>query len=173
MTLGTAGLVLVYVALVAGLLVLLYDARWRWWKKALLIAVATAFYLVPYVSWPRLQGWPTVDELPERFDVLGMYVQPPNRITGSEGAIFLWAAERRDGGGTGTPRAYRFGYSVKRHDQALAVGEKLRKGIAQAGRKKSGERQGPPGRFDFLGRFGQKSTELEFFDAPAPQLPDK
>jgi hypothetical protein len=172
MTPGINTLSVAYVLLTALLLVLLFDARWGWRRKAALIVIASLFYFVPYLSWPRLLGWPTVDDLPDRFNVLAMYVQPPSNVTGSKGVIYLWVAERLEGGGEGVPRAFKFGYSVKRHDQMIQVGEKMEKGIAQAGRKKE-DVQGPPGRFNLLRRFGQKSADLEFYDAPAPQLPDK
>lgn len=174
MILGTGGLITLYVALVATLLVLLFATRWRWQWKAVLIVVASLFYLVPYVSWPQLQGWPTIDDVPAEFNVVGMYVQPPNQYTGSEGVIYLWLAERLAGGAQGEPRAFKFGYGVKARDRMFAMHEKLKKGTAQAGRKsKEPPPSGRPGRLDVFGRLGQKSTDLEFYDAPAPQLPDK
>lgn len=172
MTTGTGGLVVAYVLVTALLLGLLFNARAPWWLKAATIVIASIFYVVPYLSWPTLLGWPTVAELPPQFNLLGMYVQPPDKLTGSEGVIYLWATARTEGGGPGVPRAYRFGYSVKRHEQMVQAGEKMRKGVAQAG-KVVEEEKAPAGRFNLARRLGQKSTDLEFYDAPAPQLPDK
>ena len=172
MNLGTGGLVIAYILMTALLLGLLFNARGRWWTKAAAIVIASVFYVVPYVSWPALLGWPTVAELPPQFNLVGMYVQPPDQLTGAEGVIYLWATERFEGGGHGVPRAYRFGFSVKRHEQMIQAGEKMQKGIPQAG-KVAEEEKAPAGRFNLGRRFGQKSTNLEFYDAPAPQLPDK
>lgn len=171
---GTGTLIMLYVLLTAVLLVLLLTARWRWQIKAAVIVIASCFYVVPYLSWPQLMGWPTVDEMPDEFNVLGMYVQPPNRITGNDGVIYLWAAERFEAGRLGVPRAYKFGYAVKYREQMLTMGEKLKKGVSQAGKKsKKKDPGGKPGKFNLFGRLGQKSADLEFYDAPAPQLPDK
>lgn len=174
MNLGTGGLIALYVVLAAALLALLFAARWRWQVKAGVIVVVSLFYLVPYLSWPLLLGWPTVDDVPDEFNVVGMYVQQPNRYTGSDGVIYLWLAERLPGGRLGEPRAYKFGYGVKARDRMFAMYEKLKLGTAQAGKKtKEPPPSGRPGRLDAFGRLGQKSTDLEFYDAPAPQLPDK
>ena len=48
----------------------------------------------------------------------------------------------------------------------------MQKGVPQAG-KVVEEEKAPAGRFNLARRLGQKSTNLEFYDAPAPQLPDK
>lgn len=174
MNLGTGSLIVLYVALAALLLVLLLTTRWRWQFKAAVIVVASVFYVVPYLSWPQLLGWPTVGEMPDEFNVLGLYVQPPNKVTGNEGVIYLWAAERFDAGRQGVPRAYKFGYAVRYRAQLIEMGEKLKNGVAQAGKKsKKMEKSGRPGRFNVFGRLGQKSADLEFYDAPAPLLPDK
>jgi hypothetical protein len=172
MTLGTGGLVFGYVLVTVLLLALLFNARGPWWSKAVAIAIAAIFYVVPYVSWPKLQGWPTVEELPPQFNLVGMYVQTPDQLTGSEGAIYLWATEMTEGGGPGVPRAYKFGFSVAMHKNVTRAGEKLGKNIPQMG-KVVKEEKAPVGRFQFASRLGQKSAKLEFYDAPAPSLPDK
>lgn len=161
-----------YVLLTAVLLGLLFNARGPWWTKAAAIIVGSIFYIVPYASWPTLLGWPTIAELPPNFNLLGMYVQPPDQLTGSNGVIYLWASERKENGAHGTPRAYQFGYSVKRREQMIQAGEKAKRGIPQAGKLVEDE-DAPAGRVNFGRRLGQKSTRIEFYDAPAPQLPDK
>ncbi|OGT79146.1 MAG: hypothetical protein A3H91_09510 [Gammaproteobacteria bacterium RIFCSPLOWO2_02_FULL_61_13] len=172
MTLGTGGLVVAYVLVTALLLALLFNARGPWWSKAAVIAAASIFYVLPYVSWPALLGWPTVAELPPQFNLVGMYVQPPDSLTGSEGVIYLWATEVTKAGAHGVPRAYKFGYSVAMHENVTRAGDKLSKNIPQMG-KVVKEKKGKVGRFQFASRLGQKSAKLEFYDAPAPSLPDK
>ncbi len=172
MTLGTGGLDVAYVLVTAVLLALLFNARGPWWSKAAAIAVAAIFYIVPYVSWPALLGWPTVDELPPQFNLVGMYVQLPDRLIGSEGAIYLWATEMTKAGAYGVPRAYKFGYSAALHQNVVQAGEKLGKNIPQMG-KVVKQKEAPVGRFQFATRLGQKSAKVEFYDAPAPTMPDK
>jgi hypothetical protein len=172
MTLGTGGLVVGYVLVTALLLALLFNARGPWWGKAGAIVLASIFYIVPYVSWPQLLGWPTVDDLPPQFDLVGIYVQPPDQLTGAEGAIYMWVTERTAAGEHGVPRAYRFGYSVALHRNLVQAGDKLAKNIPQMG-KVVKQDKAPVGRFQFASRLGQKSSKVEFYDAPAPSVPDK
>ncbi len=172
MTLGTGGLIVAYVLVAALLLALLFNARGPWWSKAGVIVLGSIFYVVPYVSWPALLGWPTVAELPPQFDLVGMFVQPPDQLTGSEGVIYLWATERTQTGTHGVPRAYKFGYSVALHQNVVRAGDKMSKNIPQMGKVVKQEKA-PTGRFQFANRLGQKSAKLEFYDAPAPSLPDK
>lgn len=172
MTLGTGGLVIAYVLVAALLLLLLLNARRPWWLKAAAIVIASVFYVITYASWPALLGWPTAADLPPEFNLAALYVQQPDKITGSEGAIYLWATERSEAGGRGVPRAYRFPYSVELHTKVAQAGDKLRKNIAQAGKIEK-EEKAPVGRSDFARRLGQKSAQIEFYDLPAPPLPEK
>jgi hypothetical protein len=111
-TLGATGLITAYV--VIGLLLLSINlySKWSWPVKAATIVITSIFYIVTYFSIPPLLGWPTSGRLPERFRLLAIHVQEPNKTLDLEGEIFLWVTEvgaRADI----EPRAFRIPYAAR------------------------------------------------------------
>jgi hypothetical protein len=171
MTLSLVGLISAYVLVAAMLLGVLVYSSLRWQVKAAVTAVTSAFYIVTYLSLPPLLGWPVTDPLPEKFRLLAVYVEQPDKLTESEGAIYLWVTDASQLAGKPVPRAYRLPYSAKLHETVLGAVAKLSKGIAQLGEIK--EPEGGIRPIDNPGRLGQVSVPIEFYDVPDPLLPDK
>ena len=117
-------------------------------------------------------GWPTDDTLPQRFNLVAIYVQEPDKSSGAEGEIFLWATDMAKGPRGAEPRAYRVPFTGALHAKVVAAGNKIRKGLPQLG-EISEEQVGPHARPTDATQGGQKSVAIEFFDLPDPLFPEK
>jgi hypothetical protein len=169
--LGTGGLATGYVLVAALLLILLLRTRWSWRIKSVAILLASAFCILAYESWPAILGWPSGSDLPPKFNLVAVHVQPPEEITGTEGAIYLWITEIGRRGAP--PRAYRLPWEPLLREKVVRAQERLGKNLPQVGERRE-EEEGPPGaRLIGTGQLGQKSAKLEFYDLPAPPLPEK
>ncbi|MGQ0657702.1 MAG: hypothetical protein ACT4NU_06335 [Chromatiales bacterium] len=175
MTLGINGLVTAYVILAAALAGLNIFSVWSWPLKALLLVVTTAAYLVLYFSFPPLLGWPSATELPKRFQLVALYAQEPDRITGAEGGIFFWVLDKQAGTAS-VPRAYAADFEPELHARAKEAGQRLRKNVPQVGEvgadDKDLRRHGVPRDEAKLGQKSQK-LQVKFFDAPPDAPPSK
>lgn len=170
--LGTSGLVAAYVLVALLLLGALLYTRWSWRAKSALIVLVSAFYAVTYYSLPPLLGWPTADRLPERFNLVAIYVQEPDKASGDEGAIFLWVTDLAEGARRTEPRAYRVPFEGALHERVVEAGNKMRKGLPQLGELRE-EELGPSAKPKDTTQAGQKSVAIEFFDLPDPLFPEK
>jgi len=134
-TLGVIGLVAAYVLVVVLLLALCLSSRWSWQVKAGGIIVASLFYVVTYVSLPRLLGWPISRDPPRHFQLVGAHVEQPSKKLRSKGSIYLWLLPY-DPGGAATPvppRAYRLPYSNPTHELVNRAIDKMGRGLEQVG----------------------------------------
>lgn len=170
-TLGALGLTAAYVVLALLLLNLNLYSNWSWWVKAVMIGLTSGFYIVTYFSLPPLLGWPTDAALPERFRLIAVHVQEPNKFTGTEGRIFLWATAI-NAPPDSEPRAYRLLFAPTLHERAIEARNKLRKGIPQLGEVEK-QAQAPPGNPQDTTQLGQESTRITFYDPPDPLFPEK
>ena len=187
--LGTSGLVAAYVIVALLLLVLNLNARWPWQVKALAIVVVSALYVVTYFSLPPLLGWPTDQSLPKRFNLVAIYVQEPDKASGREGEILLWATDMTEGPRAAEPRSYRVPFSVELHEKVTEAGNKIRKGLPQLGELREEKlaahstpatatqgvqkQVGAPGRPADTTHGGQNSVAIDFYDLPDPLFPEK
>jgi hypothetical protein len=169
--LAQTGLIACYVALAVLLLTLNLYSHWPWRVKVLAIFLVAGFYLVSYFSIPPLLGWPTDAVVPERFKLAAVFVNEPDKAKGTEGAIYLWVTDVREGPDGPKPRSHRLPYSTQLHEKVNEAGNKLRKGIPQVGEIADGGFDRIKPEDAFFG--GDVSADVEFFDLPPPQLPDK
>ena len=170
--LGKSGLIAAYIIVALLLVSLNLYTRWSWRVKAALVVIVSAFYLVTYFSLPPLLGWPADETLPKRFNLVAVYVQEPDKSTGAEGEIFLWATDMAKGPRGAEPRAYRVPFSGELHQKVVEAGNKMRKGLPQLG-ELSEEPLSRPDRPTDAFRGGQDSVAIEFFDLPDPLFPEK
>ena len=170
--LGITGLVAAYVLIALLLLSINLYSNWSWKVKAGSIVVTTLLYVVTYLSFPPLLGWPTGDPPPERFRLVAADVVQPDKSTGAKGMIYLWLKDMDDLSGRTQPRAYKLAYSTELHERVIAAKSKLDKGMQQLGEFKipldPNIRE-----VDTLSRAGQQSVEIEFYDLPDPLIPEK
>ena len=169
--LGITGLVAAYILIALLLLSINLYSNWSWKVKACSIVVTTLLYVVTYLSFPPLLGWPTGAPLPERFRLIGADIVQPDKSTGAEGMIYLWLKDMDDLSGRTQPRAYKLTYSAGLHEIVIAAKSKLNKGMQQLGEFKL------PADANIrevdTRRGGQKSVQIEFFDLPDPLFPEK
>ncbi|MCI0400661.1 MAG: hypothetical protein L0Y67_08630 [Gammaproteobacteria bacterium] len=115
--LGTGGLVAAYVLVALSLRSLLLYSSWSWKVKAGTIAVTSFFYIITYLSFPSLLGWPTATKLPRPFQLISTYVEQPSKVTGAPGEIYLWLTDMENLVNPMPPRAYRLSYSLELHEK--------------------------------------------------------
>lgn len=170
MTLGITGLISAYILLAVLLLSINLYSKWSWQIKASTIILTSVFYVVTYYSLPALLGWPTSQNPPDQFRLLGAHVEQPDKEKNTSGAIYLWLSKIINMTDLSEPRAYEFDYSAELHEKIINVNAKLGKNIAQIGEFKE-----PDDTFNEVSeqRQGVKSIKIEFYDLPDPLFPDK
>ncbi|MCG8325463.1 MAG: hypothetical protein MI673_08095 [Thiotrichales bacterium] len=171
-TLGISGLITAYVLLALLLLSINLYSKWSWQVKAGTVLITSVFYVITYFSFPPLLGWATEQEPPEKFRILSVHVEQPNKITGGEGAIYLWTAGIENLATDVEPRAYMFPYSNELHERVLQVKSKLNKSILQLGEFEEPE-AGSLENLEQKTGLSNVSAKLSFYDLPDPLIPDK
>ncbi|HSR62398.1 MAG TPA: hypothetical protein VLN56_03225 [Gammaproteobacteria bacterium] len=170
-TLGITGLIAAYVLIALLLISINLYSNWSWKIKTGAVILTSVFYVVTYLSFPPLLGWPTDQDPPERFRLIAAHVVQPDKVTGADGAIYLWLTQIDDLSSSSPPRAYELPYSPPLHDLVINASSKLKKDIPQLGefedRKNLIEevREAP--------RSGQESVNIQFYDLPDPLFPEK
>lgn len=124
------------------------------------------------MSFPPLLGWPTDDDPPGRFRLIAGHVEQPDKLTGDEGAIYLWLTQIDDLSSSAPPQAYVFPYSNALHEVIYNATSKLNKGIPQLG-EFDDEHNNIIDELKDAPRSGQKSVKIQLYDLPDPLFPDK
>lgn len=172
MSMGVLGLVLAYMALGLLLLNLCFRTSWPLSVKVMTTICMGCFYIVSYLSWLAVQGWPSDDHLPKHTLVLASYIVEPNLETGQDGYIYVWADDVSSGHPMGQPRAYRVEYNADLHERFLNARKRSNEGVFQIMTQATKKDDGPLGAMARL--FGQqKSQKLDIRDLPDPALPGK
>lgn len=170
LTFGHAAIVAAYVVVALALLLLSLFSRWHWRVKAGLVAITTAAWCACYFALPALLGWPTDRAVPQRFNLIGVFIQEPDKRTGEPGNVFFWASDL-DPDADQRPRAYRLPYSLSTKAVFQEGQGKLRQNIPQVGEVDEEDKKlGVP---QDRGQLGQKSVKIKFRDAPPAGPPSK
>lgn len=157
-------LILAYLIVVVLLLALNLFTSWNWIVKLSMNLVVVFFFLVTYHSWPKVLGWPTERDLPQKFYLHAINVDEPHRI-------YLWGTDIGHGLGRTVPRSYGVPYSAKLHDNVDKANRKLRKGLPVIGQVST-----VPGGTADLSSFEQTQVHnlsITFIDAPQALIPGK
>lgn len=158
-----------------GLLVLLLNlglyTRWPAWVKTACILLFGALAFKTYESMSGLLGWPTTQELPEQFVFVAAWVDEPDQQDSDDGVIHIWAIESSADGPASLPRAYTLQYDRNLHQQINNAMQRARQGIRQIGRRKSSAELNPA--LTTSSRFASDASNIEIYDLPDPQLPEK
>ncbi len=172
-----------YVAVAALLLNLNVAVRAPLVVKAGAIVLVSACYVFVWFGLRDMQGWPTEDDMPERFRLQWVLVEEPDKVTGAPGEVFFWvrhldADDRPDI----APRAYRLPFSEALAEQAEEVLEKLQGGETLNGyiTRQPMDPDETPDDAAQSGDRGQQSLagdearlRIEFREVPRPSLPAK
>lgn len=160
---GEISLVMILIFQVVLLLGLLIRSDWGWGIKATATLMAGVIFIVSYFAILDMQGWPTVDTMPDEFELLSFYVDSPNPAIGKEGSIIIWTLEEGDKIGT-KPRAYSIDYDKELHKRLQqAMKEKGDGGRMQGQKRAKGKYPPSDATYD----------ELFFYNMPIPPLPTK
>jgi hypothetical protein len=159
-----------YVAVALLLLVLCLATAWKRWIKLAMIVVVTATYFIANYTFEDMLGWPTPRELPEKFAIVSVVIEEPNKERGIEGAIYLWLTPLDSNKPTTKPRAYRLPYQKDTHSALADAQRKSRQGIRQIGVT---ERAGGGSGSSFFKVNADNRIRLRVSDAPVTRLPEK
>lgn len=171
MTLGIAGIVAAFILIALLLLSINLYSNWSWKVKAGTIIITSAFYVITFMSFPPLLGWPTDASPPKQFRLLAAHVQQPDKQTGDKGSIYLWLSEIEDMMSSSPPRAYELPYSDGLHELMIHAKAKLDKGMAQLGEFE--ESSGLPVDIKYGSRTVTVPMNIQFYDLPDPLFPEK
>lgn len=114
-----------YVAVAALLLSLNVASVWRWQVKIASIVIVSALYVGTYLGAKELLGWPSGTEMPDYFRLHWAIVTEPDKFTGEDGRILVWAEQLDEKDQSlAPPRAYRLDYDdelARRIEHALGL----------------------------------------------------
>ncbi len=144
----TAIITIFFCILMAVLLWSIIGGKGHWAIKSLTIPFCVWYSVAIGVTIVSVSGWPSNSEVPEKFEVHYVLVQPPSKQTDSEGNIYLWVIDLNNkdefslfnlyNSVDGEPRVHRIDYSKKLHQQLNAVLSGLKKGQRIMGERGKG-----------------------------------
>lgn len=161
---GEIALVAIFVFVCILLLSLLVRSKWNWIIKSMTTVITGGLFALVFFSIIDMQGWPTVDTMPDKFEFVGYYIDSPNPMIGKEGFVVLWILELNNEIGK-KPRAYIIPYYSKNLHKKLQEAKKRR----NAGQRMKGILSKKLIRNNRVDSF----DDLEFYDLPKPPLPIK
>jgi len=168
-------------------------SRFRWWIKAMAIAVTCFFFIEVFFATKSLLGWPGTGALPPRFQLLWTRVVEPDPKISDPGAIYLWVEELDENNvPSGTPRSYRLRYTPPLADRSLKARDEIMAGNPQEGTandmegddskantQEHAEQVNGPNRNEFgvgnidLDMLIKQAQQVEFRPLSGPALPPK
>ncbi|MBK4734011.1 hypothetical protein [Noviherbaspirillum pedocola] len=163
-------LTIAYVALAFLLLILCLATRWRAWIKIGMIALVTASYFIAQSAFQGMLGWPAAKSPPEKFVLLAVVAEEPDKERGTRGALYVWVNAMQGTKPAAEPRAYRLPYARDLHALLGEAMKKNRQGISQIGTLEA-PAGGKGGAWFRLA--ADPNVKIRISDAPAPQLPEK
>ena len=140
-TLGNMEVTLIYVILSIVLLWFVIGAKGKWTIKMFAIFATLMFSLNIERSLENLHGWPSSQDLPDKFMVHWVLVKEPNDSLNKDGGVYLWvndiseaAQEKRtwkffEDSDDSEPRVYLLPYSIERHEMAIKMKGRLLAGF--------------------------------------------
>lgn len=166
--------IIICYAILAFLLVL-FNLRttFHWIIKSSMIIVTTTFCVLTYDSFKNLIGWPSNDNLPDRFRLVAAQIYEPNALINSEGSIFLWITDMNDLAGLSTPRSYSVRYNKEVHEKISKALVSLKNGIPQMGENINENKKNIISSVLKKEKASTVSSKLNFFDMPNQLLPEK
>ncbi len=167
-------LIIICYVILAFLLVLFnLRTNFHWIIKSTMIVLTTFFYVLTYGSFKNLMGWPSGDNLPDRFRLVAAQIYEPNALIDSEGSIFLWITDMNDLAGLSTPRSYTLEYNKEIHERVSKALVSLKNGIPQMGENVDENKKNIISSVLKKEKASAVSSKLNFFDMPNQLLPEK
>ena len=138
-----------------------------------MIVITTIFCVLTYDSFKNLVGWPSNDNLPDRFRLVAAQIYEPNALINSEGNIYLWITDMSDLAGLSTPRSYSLKYNKEVHEKISKALVSLKNGIPQMGENVDENKKNIISSVLKKEKASTVSSKLNFFDMPNQLLPEK
>lgn len=152
----TFGIPLAFIIIAALTLWVVIGSRGWWWLKAIVVALAVLFSISLWQSLKTLEGWPTEEQLPAKFEIKWITVEEPNKKTGDKGSIYIWAKNLQPKikklenglpilhkkGEKNEPRLHVLPYNRAMHKQAGNIQKQIAKGKPFYGEIKKGKLKG-------------------------------
>jgi hypothetical protein len=188
MTIETLGFVISFVVTYTLLGWFIIGSKGKWLIKACFSAAVVLLTLLNWNSIENMMGWSTTAPLPEKFEVLWIHVKEPSKKPQTEGGIFVmlrYMSEYESGFSlfdkkdSQEPRLFKVKYTKEKHEQAMGIIGKLKKGERVFGSNEKGKGKGKNGKGDKEGNGDEPGWNYEiegeqlFYILPPPKLPQK
>ena len=98
-------------------------------------------------------------------------ITEPDEEEGTAGRIHIWATSFVDNAPADEPRAYELPYDLDLHAALEAALKEQRRGNIQLGKKIEAETTDDIAKD--LSKYGEVREQIEFFDLPDPEVPEK
>jgi len=151
----TFGIPLAFMIMAALTLWVVIGCRGWWWLKMIVVAASIFFSISLWQNLADLQGWPTMAEVPQKFEIKWVEVEEPNKKTGDPGGVYVWLKDINPEAEIEEtfylrlhhkeleeePRIHKMPYSRSAHEQAQGIKEKIAQGqrvFAQKGEQGMG-----------------------------------
>jgi hypothetical protein len=144
------------------------------------ILVVTAFYFTSWNSYINILGWPSTEDLPDKFRISWVIIQEPSKGDNKEGGLYLWVRNLNEVNTPyGIPRSYKLHWNEENHKVAQSALHKLKEGEQLNGTKTYGvldkDNEGSKAN-QYKSEDGQLEEgrpSFEFVEVPPPNLPAK
>ena len=130
-----------------------------WWiLKSLAVLGVSFFTITLWYSLDGLQGWPTKETIPAKFEVKWIAVEEPNKKTDAPGAIYAWikdlepektphswyiSTKHKDV--NSEPRLHKMPYSREGHEKSMQIQKQIAGGKKFMGQRGKDGGVGQPG----------------------------
>lgn len=148
----TFGIPVAFTIIAALTLWVIIGSRGWWWVKMGVATLAIFFSISLWHSLSGLEGWPTDQSMPQKFEIKWIVVEEPNNKTSTKGQILVWARNLEPMSGeksnipilhnknkSNEPRIHRLPYSREMHQQAIKIQKRIGSGGKFFGEMKKGE----------------------------------
>ena len=144
------------------------------------ILVVAAFYFTSWNSYINILGWPSTEDLPDKFRISWVIIQEPSKGNRKEGSLYLWLRKLNEVNSPyGAPRSYKLLWNEENHKVAQSALYKLKEGEQLNGTKTYGvldkENEGNKAN-QYKSEDGEPEEGIpsfEFVEVPPPNLPAK
>ncbi|OUX43108.1 MAG: hypothetical protein CBE21_02915 [Proteobacteria bacterium TMED261] len=170
-----------YVAVAGMLLTVSLPSRFATLIKLAGIFVVTGFYFATYFGHRELSGWPIDQELPEKFRLVWVAIDEPEKKDGVDGEIFFWIRELNENNEAVTkPRAYILPFDLALAERVQEAQEKIQEGetvngyVQESSDEEEDEADGESKAGDSsTSGFSETLLNIEFREIEIPALPNK
>lgn len=100
--------------------------------KIVAVVIISAFYWIQYESLQQYTGWPSHDDLPQKFILLATHVQEPSKQNGDQGVMYWWLRDSTKP--DSPPRVFQLPYQAELHKKTVQIVEEQKKGSLYLGR---------------------------------------